>query len=317
MQEPFRQPFNQPIKLRPTYHIARYEARFVRALYKQNLPVLVRQRIRSPRELDVHVVAFSSARDLPEQVASLRSFLRFAGVPRSYTIASDGSHSLAQRDLLRQMGEFVDVVDWNVYARQDLPPAVYRYADVNPMGKKLAVIASLPSQPTLYVDSDVLFFPGALDPAVEDVLAARRSTYQTQGWNVGYIDSLLPDTTGHPVNAGFITVAKPLDWSDAFARLPESPRPEDLYLEQTLVHIAMRQAGASPLPIREFPLHNNDQFLYRDAHDPHRTVLRHYVSITRPKFWLALARHSTFRPASRYVPERYLGWTSATAPVAG
>lgn len=261
--------------------------------------------MRPDAKLDVHVVAFSSAHDLPEQVASIRSFLRFVGAPRTFTVASDGSHTPADRRILQRLHPSVEVMDWNQYARADLPERVVAYAAVSPMGKKLAVIASLRAAPTLYVDSDVLFFPGAREALAREALAGRRSAYQTQGWADGYVHELLSEAEGDPVNAGFIVVAGPLNWEKAFSVLPETPSADHLYLEQTLVHIAMREAGASALPIHAFPLHNHDEFLFRDAHDPRRTALRHYVSVTRPKFWLALSRQSTIFPATAYIPTRF------------
>lgn len=300
--------------MRFAYHIARYEGRAIRAIYERALPLIVRWPRRSAGSIAVHVVAFSSARDLPEQVASARSFLRYVGEPPSFTVASDGSHDARQRDLLRRVHPAVDVVDWDAYARVDLPERVLRYAAVNPMGKKLAVIASLPPEPVLYVDSDVLFFPGARDPAARNVLAARSSAYQPQGWSVGYDHSLLPDTGGEAVNAGFIVVASPLNWRSAFDLLPDQPRPDDVYLEQTLVHLAMRETGARPLPLARFPVHDRDQFLYREAHHPRRTVLRHYVSVTRHKFWLALARQSTLIPAEDRIPKYFADKPPAREP---
>jgi hypothetical protein len=271
----------------------------VREAYRRALPVIVRRRVRCNAEIPVHVVAFSSARDLPEQVASLRSFLRFVGKPLSITVTSDGSHDRRQRELLRRIDPVVDVVRYDEFARPDLPAHVLRYAEVHPMGKKLMVIASLRSVPTVYVDSDILFFPPAGRSDVRDILAARRTMYLQQGWEVGYDRAVLPDADGEAVNAGFLIVAEPLDWETAFARMPAHPTAADLYLEQTLVHIAMRRAGAAALPMEVWAIHGNDHFRYRDAESLRRTVLRHYVSMTRYKFWLALTRTSMLRPAVR------------------
>jgi hypothetical protein len=283
--------------VRYAYHIARYQAAATREAYRRALPAIVRRRVRSPGAIPVHLVSFSSARDLPEQVASLRSFLRFVGRPLSITVTSDGSHGGRERELLERVDPVVRVLRFDAFARRDLPPPVLRYAEAHPMGKKLMVIASLRPVPTLYVDSDVLFFPAARDPGVRQILAARRTMYLQQGWAVGYDRRVLPEADGEAVNAGFLIVADPLDWSSAFSRMPAQPTSDDLYLEQTLVHIAMRDAGATALPSREWAIHGNDHFLYRDAESPRETVLRHYVSMTRYKFWLALSRSSMILPA--------------------
>lgn len=278
--------------MRPAYHVARYQARATRAAYRRALPHIAGRGIRSKREIPVHVVAFSSASDLPEQVASLRSFLRFVGRPLSITVTSDGTHDERERVLLRHVDPGVSVVRYDEYARSDLPGPVLRYAEAHPMGKKLMVIASLRPLPTLYIDSDVLFFPAAGEPRVREILSARRTMYLQQGWSVGYDRRVLPEAEGEAVNAGFLIVSEPLDWSAAFARMPSEPTSDDLYLEQTLVHIAMRSAGATPLPSHAWAIHGRDHFRYRDSEDPRETVLRHYVSMTRYKFWLALTRSS-------------------------
>jgi hypothetical protein len=278
--------------MRLSYHLARYQACATRAAYRHALPRIVRRGVRPNGEIPVHVVAFSSASDLPEQVASLRSFLRFVGRPLSITVTSDGSHDERERALLRCVDAGVSVVRYDQYARSDLPEPVLRYANAHPMGKKLMVIASLRPVPTLYIDSDVLFFPGAGEPRVREILSAHRTMYLQQGWSVGYDRIVLPEAEGEAVNAGFLIVSEPLDWSPAFARMPSEPTSGDLYLEQTLVHIAMRSAGATPLPPRGWAVHGRDHFRYRDSEDLRGTVLRHYVSMTRYKFWLALSRSS-------------------------
>jgi hypothetical protein len=134
---------------------------------------------------------------------------------------------------------------------------------------------------------------------VRDILSARQTMYLQQGWSVGYDRTVLPHADGTAVNAGFLIVSEPLDWEAAFARMPADPTSADLYLEQTLVHIAMRRAGAAALPAEGWAIHGNDHFRYRDAESLRTTVMRHYVSMTRYKFWLALTRTSMLRPAVR------------------
>jgi len=236
----------------------------------------------------VHVVAFSSAYDLPEQVASIRSFLRHVGTPLTITVVSDGSHDTRQRSLLERLHTKVTVTRYDDFARSDLPDAVLSYADVHPMGKKLMVLASLPSLPALYVDSDVLFFSPSGGQDMRQILIDTQTRYLTQGWSVGYDMNVLPEQEGAAVNAGFLLVAEQLDWAAAFAYMPDRVSSADIYLEQTLVHIAIRAIGGQPLPSDRFAIHRVDQFEYRDLSGVDGSVLRHYVSITRHKFWLAL-----------------------------
>lgn len=262
----------------------------MRRAYRVLLPALVRRTIAAPRNLPFSVVSFSSQRDLPEQVASLRSFLRNAGEPVDFTVISDGSHAPASRRLLRLLHPCVRVVDWTAVVRPDLPRPVTGYAAVSPMGKKLAVELSLPvARPTMYVDADVLFFPGAA------ALAGLQPG--GHGWfladcGAGYLDEglLAGDEPAEPVNAGFFLLDRQLDWSTALDRLARLGGVPGFHTEQTLVHLAMHASGARPLDPRRFVLAVDDMFSYRDVHAGRSIVLRHYTTPVRYKFWCSLPR---------------------------
>ena len=75
------------------YHSARLEGKIVRALYRAALPAIVRRSLRVSRELAFDVFAYSGENTLPEQVASIRSFLANAGRPKQFTVVSDGTYS--------------------------------------------------------------------------------------------------------------------------------------------------------------------------------------------------------------------------------
>src|SRR5215212_3611164 len=137
------------------YHVARLEARVFRRAYRALLPMVVRRPVAAPQKLSFSVFSFSSEGDLPEQVASLRSFIRYVGRPSAFTIVSDGSHSYRSCRLLRRIHPCVRVVDWRDVLGPDLPSGVHEYAKTHPMGKKLAVELSLPTgRAMIYVDAD-------------------------------------------------------------------------------------------------------------------------------------------------------------------
>ncbi len=74
------------------YHLARFRGSVAREAYRLLLPMIVRRRIDPPRMLDIDVFAYSNEAMLPEQIASLRSFLKYVGRPNNFTIVSDGTH---------------------------------------------------------------------------------------------------------------------------------------------------------------------------------------------------------------------------------
>src|SRR5882762_9725309 len=135
------------------YHLARWRGNALRRFYRAMLPSVVRSKLNPPRTLAFDVFAYSSEEMLPEQIASIRSFLRYVGRPKSFTVVSDGSHSDRSVRLL-------ECVDPSVFVtRMNQPPAglskrFERYLIHHPTGKQLALIMSLPREgAALYVDS--------------------------------------------------------------------------------------------------------------------------------------------------------------------
>jgi hypothetical protein len=285
--------------VRFTYHIARYHARGVRRLYSSQLERIARRSVEPARELERDVVFFSSQRDLPEQVASIRSLIRHVGRPRQLIVVSDGSHSKMDRDLLRRLSEPATVVDYGDLA-SNLPERVWRYAHAHAFGKKLAVLMSLPlGGPAMYVDSDVLFFPGASSSPAQAAFS-RPGVWYLPTPDLTFIDQRLvrsPEEASRPANAGFLFCDRRLQWEEGLSRLPEPPTDKtgDALkravgdVEQTLVHLAIHHSGAQPLPASLFQLRIDDQFLYRDFTSWRTVAMRHYTNTVRNKFWLAVA----------------------------
>src|SRR3977135_3691875 len=112
---------------------------------------------------------------LPEQVRSIRSFLRHVGRPESFTVVTDGSHSERSVSLLEQVDPCVAGRPFGHGLPADLPAQVRHYVTTYPMGRQLGLLMSLPvNGPVLYLDSDVLFFSGEGD--FTRYLAAKAAT---------------------------------------------------------------------------------------------------------------------------------------------
>src|SRR3984893_7104876 len=92
-----------------SYHSARLEGKIVRNFYRALLPKIIRRRLRVSRSLDMDVFAYSGENSLPEQVASIRSFLAYAGRPKQFTVLSDGSYSARSIALLERIEDCVRV----------------------------------------------------------------------------------------------------------------------------------------------------------------------------------------------------------------
>ncbi|MGA9377418.1 MAG: hypothetical protein WBV73_01340 [Phormidium sp.] len=196
------------------YRAARIQGNLIRAAYHAALPWIVKRPILQPEKVGMKIYSFSCDRDLPEQVASIRSFIRYVGIPDKFTVVSDGTYSPTSCQLLEEINSCVKVVELNQFIKKDLPESVYKYADIHPLGKKLAVLISLPvEQVTLYADSDILFLPAAktlLTITKSSNLQPRYLLDCATALDERLIDSTLPNTA--PVNSGFMILKKPLNW---------------------------------------------------------------------------------------------------------
>ena len=276
------------------YHTAKIQGKFLRSLYKANIRNLVSQPIKQERQVPIKVYALSCERDLPEQVASLRSFLKYVGIPQAFTVMSDGSYTEDSIQLLRQVHPCVDVQLLTKFQREDLPQPVYAYASQQAMGKKLAALMSIPIEgATLYTDSDILFFAGGSDLA--DLASADLASSDTA--HVYY----LPDCKSsldqrliyedieqqEPINAGFILFKKALDWSESVQRLSKLEELPNYFSEQTIVNLTIKRNRGIALAKDKYIMNVDDQFVYPDRFASKKIAMRHYVNDVRHKFWMS------------------------------
>ncbi|MEP7014310.1 MAG: hypothetical protein ABI925_02615 [Verrucomicrobiota bacterium] len=274
------------------YHIARAEGRVSREIYQATLPLIVRKTIEPPRKIDIDVFAYSGEGALPEQVASIRSFLRCCGRPKRFTVVSDGTYSPESIQLLEGIDSSVTVKQFATIFPAITSTKLQSYLTAHPTGKQLALIMSLPlNDPALYVDSDVLFFSGAAE------LGARAATpnapaYYLPDCQFSGDPRLLFDVSEQqePVNTGALLLFEKLDWSlsiDRFLKLDGEP---SFFTNQTMTHLAMHANRARPLDTAKYVLRLDDQFIYRDKYANASLVMRHYVNPVRHKFWTHFAR---------------------------
>ena len=274
------------------YHLARSEGRAARSIYRSLLPAIVRRPISGVAPVSFDVFTYSGERNVPELVASIRSFLKCVGRPKSLTIVSDGTLSSRSDSLLRVLDPAIMISSAAEWVPKDLPPKVYPYLTTHPTGKQLSLIMSLPvNGPALYFDSDVLFFPGARE-LVE--VARRRETpaYYLADCQLAADPRLFRSEPekAHPVNTGVLFLFEKIDWSLALRRLLELSGIPEFFTNQTMTHLAMHANGAVAFDRSKYVLQLDDQFVYPDRYRQPNLVLRHYVNPVRHKFWTAIAR---------------------------
>lgn len=275
------------------YHLARMEGDAARQFYRMALPMIVRRKIQPHGDIPLDLFTYSGEAMLAEQVASIRSFLRYAGRPKRCTIYSDGSYTPRSIELLEQIDPVVEVSKSPPPLLPQLPEKFRSYLATHPTGKQLALIMSLPvgAQPALYVDSDVLFFPGAND-LLSRVEIRDTPAFYLADCQIAADERLFrnPTEREHPVNTGFLLLFRPLDWSLAIARFLELRDAPNFFTNQTITHLTMHANGALPFDHRKYVLRLDDQFVYRDCYAGKRLALRHYVNPVRHKLWTNLLR---------------------------
>ena len=272
------------------YHLARLKGNWRRRFYRALLPAVVRRRMNSPGPIALDVFAYSGESTLPEQVASIRSFLRHVGRPKSFTIFSDGSHSNRSVRLLENIDPLVSVRLSTQPPPTELPEKLRHYLSSHPTGKQLALIMSLPmSGPALYLDSDVLFFDAGSD------LAGRASTKEVPAYYLADChfsgDARLlqgPGEQKDPVNTGVLLLFEKLDWSLAIDRFLALEGEPNFFTNQTMAHLTMHQNRAQPFDPAKYVLQLDDQFVCQDRYAGATLALRHYVNPVRHKFWTSL-----------------------------
>lgn len=272
------------------YHFARAQGKAVRAIYRAFLPSTARRRIPGNVEVPFSVFSYSGESTLPEQVASIRSFLKYVGRPRKFTVVSDGTFSGRSIAILKSLNCVIaNSAQW---LPKDLPTKTHPYLTTHPTGKQLALIMSLPVDgPALYVDSDVLFFPGAKDlaPLLE---GGGAPAFYLADCRLSADERLFRGEAekAHPVNTGVLVLFEKLDWALAIRRFLELQGSPDFFTNQTMTHLTMHANGAAPLDCQKYVLQLDDQFVYGDRYASSDLVLRHYVNPVRHKFWTTIAR---------------------------
>jgi hypothetical protein len=271
------------------YHFAFQLGNALRSLYRSFLPIIVRFTRNPSRSFPFEVFAYSNDRMLPEQVASIRSFLRNVGRPKSFTVVSDGSHSDRSIRLLKSVDRSVSVTPAQP-AIPGLPPKLEAYLNSHPTGKQLALIMSLPrNDPALYIDADVRFFPAASD------LFARGEAKDLPAWYLADCKfagdhRLVRDASeeNEPVNTGALFLLRKLDWSLSIRRFLELEAEPTFFTNQTMTQLTMHENGARPFDPAKYVLQLDDQCLFADRYAGPLLALRHYVNPVRHKFWTSL-----------------------------
>lgn len=252
------------------------------------------------RDVDMDVVSLSSNNDYQEQILSILSYHRFVGEPKSWTVYSDGSHSPEQISQLETVFPYVKVKSVDLFnadevrahMKERLLPyfeTLFHYAQNHPMGKKLFYYINHPiNNPTLFIDSDILFYRLAGE-SFERVQREDVSGWflPDQVWNSldgRYKSKHKPQV--YQINAGFFLLNRELENLEIGMEFIKEANGDYMWFtEQTCFHILLRENKCSPLDPRIFILNSSDQFDFSYGYQPKYMASRHYTGPVRHKMW--------------------------------
>ncbi len=241
---------------------------------------------RAEREAPLDLASFSGSRDIREQCLSVLTFLHWVGKPRSWTIYSDGTHQPEDKELLESFG--VRVAPWNANpARNSVIETYSNHATQHAMGKRLSAYSSHPlAGPTLFLDSDVLFYGRAFELLTAALNEPAHWFLPDVDW--GHLDTRYMAGHGramYQLNGGFYLLRPSFDWTRVTDALAAYSPDFQYFSDQTSYHIGLLGQGARPLDPRFFVVDASDQFSFAPAYRPAEIALRHYTGPVRHKMW--------------------------------
>lgn len=243
----------------------------------------------SPQQSDFHLASFSGARDFEEQILSLLTFRRWVGLPRSWIIFSDGTHTAEMRDLLQAQFPWASLRSWElskplVSGEADF---LFEYAREHAMGKRLIAYSTLPLQaPTLFLDSDVFFYAKAAELLAPAFAGPQNWFLPDMDWGTLDTRFLAKNSRDlYQLNGGFYLLKPGFSWEPVLDFLKQLDNKFEYFSDQTAFHVAFKQQGVMALDPRVFVLHCDDQFALGLNESPREMAIRHFVAMVRHKIW--------------------------------
>ena len=264
-------------------------------LYRHLLRLLPQPVARPKPSLPLTLLTFGGTAHLPMIEPLLASlYLSWPRLPR-VKVVSDGSLPIAAaRKALAWWPGSCEIVDWT-----DAIPALraaghdplVRFAEREPMGRKLAAVAaSAAAGPTLYCDADVLWF--RYPPTLADLLAAPApvvvmSEDPYPAYDPALVPALLPHLEAPPHScAGFLYASGDfLSACDLGELLSHAAESGIGVTEQTILAEVNHRLGNRHWPADEIVIVESDRFSLGPSFRGRGWAARHYVGQVRHIFW--------------------------------
>jgi hypothetical protein len=201
---------------------------------------------------------------------------------------SDGTLGDFETRMLRLFEPRLEILSLEQFGGGLANDRMRRYAEAIPMGRKLLVMRAADSlAPCIYADSDILYFPKAAELGSRGFWERSAPGYLLDPYPSLDLRLIHGEADREsPVNAGFLAIPGPIDWSEPMRRFGTLEGEPVFFTEQTLTHLAIRGSGGKALDPERYVLRIEDQWLARDTFTGPEVALRHYVSHIRFKMWM-------------------------------
>jgi hypothetical protein len=234
----------------------------------------------------LNIVSFSGHKTLVEQLYSMLSFYYNVGLPHSWIVYSDKTHTAKEIELLQRLPH-VKVLPWDAQLNIKYDQLL-QFGKFNVWGNRLHAYLNHPiAETTIFTDSDILFYKGFKDfiPLINKNNWFIRDTSP-------HFDQYFFEQVGNPagpfVNAGFLIFNKLPCWQRAIDFILDRPNEEswEHFTEQAAIHHMMiTDTNTKMLDANYFILSASDSFKFSVDYDINTIALRHFVSPVRHKMW--------------------------------
>ncbi|NML63653.1 hypothetical protein HHL22_00365 [Hymenobacter sp. RP-2-7] len=254
--------------------------------------------IHNDKVIEIEIVSFSSTYDFNEQVLSILSFIKNIGIPISWTLYSDGTHTQEQINRIESAFTFLKLIKTDIienYIRDNIKDSLipYKnllisYAKKLPLGKRLFLYLNYSIKyPTLFIDSDIVFYQKS--QCIINLLNDSKDGWFLPDADYNNLDSrYVANTTPqhYQVNGGFFLLNKELvKVSNGLDFLKILDDKYEYFSDQTVFHIIISENNFMPLDPRIFILNSGDQFDFSYLHPKETIAIRHYTGPVRHKMW--------------------------------
>ncbi len=242
-------------------------------------------KLTNTKATEIELVAFVNAASFPDLLLSMLSFINAVGMPRKWTLYADDVFTQEQKVIFDKL-PFVVIKRWSDEVAKEEQS---KYSKKWQLRKFAAFASHRVNGTTIYIDSDVLFYP---------LFNQYLNEFKSHNWylpepneanNIDPELGVLFDFKKemYTVNAGFLIANTPLDWRKGLAYIDYCIKTEKdhYFLDQSAMNLMYyHDKQARVLDPRVFHISANDHFRI-SALATEQFAIRHYVGLIRHKMW--------------------------------